>query len=100
MYARRRALLTEALAERGIGTTGHDGINLWVEVADEQAAAYRLATDGVGVAVGSPFVAGRDQRDQRDHIRITSGLVRDGVHRLADLVADSAAPPSPRVRGW
>ena len=71
-YADRRSRLTDALHERGVGTAGQDGINLWVEVADEQAAAYRLAAGGVGVAVGSPFVPGRPVRD---HIRITSGLL-------------------------
>ncbi len=66
-------------------------------MADEQAAAFRLAAHGVGVAVGSPFVPGRPIRD---HIRITSGLVRGDVAGLADLVAESALPPSPRARGW
>ena len=96
-YARRRGDLTDALHARGIGTTGQDGINLWVEVADEQAAAYRLATSGIGVAVGSPFVP---TRAARDHIRITSGLLRDQAGPLADLVAEAAAPPTPRTRGW
>jgi DNA-binding transcriptional MocR family regulator len=96
-YAKRRADLTDALHARGVGTTGQDGINLWVEVADEQAAAYRLATSGVGVAVGSPFVP---TRAARDHVRITSGLLREEVGPLADLVAEAAAPPTPRTRGW
>jgi DNA-binding transcriptional MocR family regulator len=96
-YAARRSSIVDALGKRGVATTGDDGINLWVEVADEQAAAYSLAAAGVGVAVGSPFVPGRAARD---HIRITTGLVRDGVGALADLIAASAAPPSPRVRGW
>ena len=96
-YAARRAAVAEALDARGVATTGSDGINLWVEVADEQTAAYRLAAQGIGVALGSPFVPGRATRD---HIRITTGLVRDDVEALADLVAEGAAPPSPRVRGW
>ena len=96
-YAARRAAVADALRARGVATTGNDGINLWVEVADEQAAAYRLATNGIGVALGSPFVPGRPTRD---HIRITTGLVRDRIDALADLVAESASPPSPRVRGW
>jgi DNA-binding transcriptional MocR family regulator len=96
-YAARRASMVEALGEQGVATTGADGINLWVDVADEQAAAHGLASAGVGVAVGSPFVPGRTARN---HIRITTGLVRNGVGSLAKLVAASAAPPSPRVRGW
>ena len=35
-----------------------------------------------------------------DHLRLTSGLVRDEVGPLADLVAAAAAPPTPRTRGW
>jgi aspartate/methionine/tyrosine aminotransferase len=96
-YARRRGDLTDALHARGVGTTGQDGINLWIEVADEQTAAFRLATSGVGVAFGSPFVP---TRAARDHIRITSGLLRDEAGSLADLVAEAAAPPTPRTRGW
>ena len=99
-YADRRSRLTDALHERGVATAGQDGINLWVKVADEQAAAYRLATGGVGVAVGSPFVPGRPVRD---HIRITSGSAArwsPTVAALADLVAEGAAPPAPRARGW
>ena len=97
-YAERRRHLVDALAAIGVATTGGDGINLWVEVADEQAAAYRLAAGGVGVAVGSPFVPGRPLR--HDHIRVTSGLLRDEVDRVAGLVAEAAAPPSPRTRAW
>jgi DNA-binding transcriptional MocR family regulator len=96
-YAARRAAMTAALAEHGVATTGSDGINLWVEVADEQSAAFRLAAKGVGVALGSPFVPGRPSGD---HIRITTGLVRQDFTTLADLVAACAAPPSPRLRGW
>jgi DNA-binding transcriptional MocR family regulator len=89
--------LAGALHERGVVTTGNDGINLWVEVADEHTASHRLAAAGVGVAVGSPFVPGRPARD---HIRITTGLIGDEIGALADLVAAGAAPPSPRGRGW
>jgi len=39
-------------------------------------------------------------RAPRDHIRITSGLLRDAAGPLADLVAEAAAPPAPRTRGW
>jgi len=98
VYADRRRHLVDSLADIGVTTTGGDGINLWVEVADEQAAAYRLAAGGVGVAVGSPFVPGRPLR--HDHIRVTSGLLRDEVDRVAGLVAEAAAPPSPRTRAW
>jgi DNA-binding transcriptional MocR family regulator len=97
-YAERRGRLVDALGTAGVSTSGRDGINLWVEVADEQAAAYRLAAGGIGVAVGSPFVPGRPNR--QDHIRVTSGLLRDDLDRVAALVAEAATPPSPRTRAW
>jgi hypothetical protein len=43
-------------------------------------------------------VPGRSPR--HDHIRVTSGLLSDGVARVAALVAEAAAPPSPRTRAW
>ncbi len=95
-YAARRAALTDALDGLGVATTGRDGINLWVEVADERAAAFHLATNGIGVAVGSPFVVGRSARD---HVRVTVGLVRDGTEELAKHLALAAAPPAARLRG-
>ena len=33
-------------------------------------------------------------------VRITSGRLRDDVGPLAELVAEAAAPPAPRTRGW
>ncbi len=82
---------------RGVAPPASDGINLWVEVADEQASAYRLATSGVGVAVGSPFVP---TRLARDHIRITAGWSAAMSRRWPTSWPGSAAPPSPQVRGW
>ena len=96
-YARRRASLADALAERGVGTTGQDGINLWVEVADEQAAAYRLAAHGIGVAVGSPVRRRTPRpRPHPDHLRPGAG--RRG--RPGRPGGRERAPPSPRARGW
>ena len=94
-YATRRGDLTDALHARGVATTAPDGINLWVEVADEQAAAYRLATSGVGVAVGSPFVP--NPRRRHDHSASRRDCCVSEVGALADLVAEAAAPPTPRT---
>jgi len=86
-YAERRRRLTEALSERGVRTTGYDGINLWVEVSDERSALLTLATKGVGVAPGTPFLVAPTATQ---HIRVTVGLVRDGFEELADLLALAA----------
>jgi DNA-binding transcriptional MocR family regulator len=99
-YAQRRGSLATALAERAIPTGGGDGINLWVPVADEQAALVGLAARGVGVAPGTPFQV----RPDADHIRITAGLIRGGpqaAERLADQIAGdaqgAARPPTQLV---
>ena len=41
-YQQRRALVTGVLRERGIAVSGHDGINLWMGVADERSAVVAL----------------------------------------------------------
>jgi DNA-binding transcriptional MocR family regulator len=82
-YADRRAAFVLALAERGVTTTGADGINVWIEVADERTALVTLAARGVGVAPGTPFVV---HALPTDHVRLTVGQVHDGVDVLADHV--------------
>jgi DNA-binding transcriptional MocR family regulator len=94
-YAGRRAAMVAALHERGVHTTGSDGINLWVEVRDERTALVTLAAQGIGVAPGTPFVV---EPLDHDHVRVTVGLVRDNVDELADRLA-VAALGSPRRGG-
>ncbi|MEO6998484.1 MAG: PLP-dependent aminotransferase family protein [Terracoccus sp.] len=88
-YARRRELVVQRLAERGIEVGGTDGINIWVPVRDEAAAVLRLASQGIAVTPGSPFSV--DRRALTDgHIRVTTGLVDHDHARIADLIADAA----------
>ncbi len=104
-YARRRATLVTALTERGATATAADGINLWLTVADQQAAMVELAGHGVAVAPGAPFdvIPSGPQ-----HIRITAGLIRDEFVEYADLFASAAragargsgSPRRPHPRGW
>ncbi|GAC1603012.1 MAG: aminotransferase class I/II-fold pyridoxal phosphate-dependent enzyme [Acidimicrobiales bacterium] len=90
-YAERRHLLSAALGERRVATTGSDGINLWVPVSDERAAQLTLAGYGIGVAPGGPFLVGQSSED---HLRVTVGQVRDGFDELADLLATAASGPT------
>ena len=53
-------------------SAGVDGINLWMRVADERSAVVALATRGIGVAPGEPFLV----RPDDDHLRVTVGLAR------------------------
>ena len=91
-YARRRAALVHALAQRGVDVGGTDGINIWVPVHDEAAALVRLASQGIGVTPGSPFAV---LADMPGHIRVTCGLVGTDHEALADQLAAAA-----RTIGW
>jgi DNA-binding transcriptional MocR family regulator len=86
-YARRRAALLAALAERGVSATAADGINMWVAVDDQQHAMVALAAHGIAVAPGAPFLV---SPVGGDYVRLTAGLVRDGVDELADILASAA----------
>ena len=90
-YARRRTALLAALAERDVAATAADGINLWLTVENEQVAMLTLAAHGIAVAPGTPFevspLGGA-------HVRVTVGLVRDGIDELADILAEAAGAQS------
>lgn len=86
-YARRRSQLAALLADSGVPTLGSDGLNLWVPVHDEAAAVMRLAVHGVAVAPGRPFQLGEDQDP---HVRVTTGLIRNDLARVAELLAAAA----------
>ncbi|WP_306204105.1 aminotransferase-like domain-containing protein [Actinoplanes sp. RD1] len=104
-YARRRAALVKALAGQGATATADDGINLWLTVADQQAAMVELAGHGIAVAPGAPFDV---IPSATQHIRITAGLIRDDIPALAGLFASAAragargggSPRRPHPRGW
>ncbi|MET0146413.1 MAG: aminotransferase class I/II-fold pyridoxal phosphate-dependent enzyme [Ilumatobacteraceae bacterium] len=95
-YRSRRALVTGVLTEHGVRVAGHDGINLWMSVADERSAVVALAARGIGVAPGEPFLVRRDD----DHLRVTVGLLGGPVDHVVAVAehlaaaAGDAAPPA------
>lgn len=93
-YARRRSTIVGALHDQGVRTTGTDGINVWMRVADERGALVGLAAQGIGVAPGEPFLVRHDD----DHVRITVGLIDHDLDAIAVKLAD-AAGPSRRAAG-
>ena len=71
-------------------------MNLWVPVADETAATVRLASQGIGVAPGSPFEV---LADPQPHVRVTVGLVAEAHAELAvELAAAARAGSGIRAR--
>jgi DNA-binding transcriptional MocR family regulator len=80
--------MTAALTERGVGVQAADGINLWMEVADEQVALVSLAARGIGAAPGTPFEAAALGAH---HLRVTVGLIPDAdLDEIADALAEAA----------
>jgi len=85
-YAARRHAVTEVLATAGVGFTGTDGINLWMQVADERSALLTLAAQGIGAAPGEPFMV----RDGAPSLRVTVGLIDDSIATYAARLAEAA----------
>jgi DNA-binding transcriptional MocR family regulator len=90
-YASRRLAVTDVLSAAGVGFTGTDGINLWMQVADERSALLTLAAQGIGAAPGEPFMV----RDGIPSVRVTVGLIDDSIvayaHRLAEAAGNQPA---------
>lgn len=86
-YARRRSAVVDGLSQAGIRVAGTDGLNIWLPVQDEAAALVHLAGRGIAAAAGSPFHV---LSDDRAHLRITTGLVREGAGALVQDLLDAA----------
>jgi DNA-binding transcriptional MocR family regulator len=84
VYASRRTALVDALAERGIPSSGRSGFNVWVPVVEETATVQTLARCGWAVAAGERF-----RIASPPGIRITtSALAPEDARQLAaDLAA-------------
>jgi DNA-binding transcriptional MocR family regulator len=95
-YARRRSAVASMLVAQGVRITGTDGINLWMEVADERTALITLAAQGIGAAPGAPFMV----RPDRPCLRVTVGLVDHDLEGIAQRLAEAAGanPGSARLR--
>jgi len=85
-YAARRAAVTAVLTEAGVGFTGTDGINLWMQVSDERSALLTLAAQGIGAAPGEPFMV----RDDVPSLRVTVGNIDHSLADYAARLADAA----------
>ena len=93
-YAHRRAVVSAYLQSFGVGHRGNDGINMWVDVADERSALLSLAVRGIGVAPGTPFAVAASSTA---HLRVTVGLISEQHRQVAEFLAEAAHsyPPSP-----
>jgi DNA-binding transcriptional MocR family regulator len=82
-YTESREALIRELARRGIEAHGESGINVWIPVPDETAAATGLLARGWAVAPGSWF-----RVRSGPGVRVTiAGLRSDEAAALAEAVA-------------
>ncbi len=85
-YAERRRLVVAGLDARGVRSSPGDGINLWVETPDERHTVVVLASHGIAVAPGAPFMC---RPEPIEHVRVTVGLVADDHDALAATLAEA-----------
>lgn len=96
-YAERRRRVVDILGAAGVITTGRDGINLWVSVADERAALVSLAAQGIGAAPGEPFMV----EAHPPALRLTVGLLGPStdLEATAATIASAATMSGDTRRG-
>ncbi|WP_309230827.1 aminotransferase class I/II-fold pyridoxal phosphate-dependent enzyme [Nocardia sp. SYP-A9097] len=94
-YRTRADALRNSLTRQGIAVARGDGINLWLPVADENAAMISLAASGIKTAPGGPFEV---TDPHTDHLRLTIAALHNGdiPELAAHLAAAAAAAPTYR----
>ena len=87
-YTERRQALLAALAEHEIAGFGRSGMNVWVPVPDEDAAASALLDAGYAVATGARF-----RIKSAPALRITTAKLRtEDAAKVADALAAALRP--------
>lgn len=85
-YAERQRALAGALTAAGLPVGAADGLNLWLPVRDERAAMVHLATEGIRVAPGTPFLL----RPDGAYVRVTVAAVTGDPAPVATALAAAA----------
>jgi DNA-binding transcriptional MocR family regulator len=99
VYAMRSLAVRAGLAGEAVVSTTGEGINAWVEVADERAALITLAALGVRVSPGSPFMV---TGSSSSHVRVTTGVLDEhDAPQLQHVISAlaTAAKAGPSLRG-
>jgi DNA-binding transcriptional MocR family regulator len=84
IYAARRRQLREALAERGIGSYGVSGLNVWIPVAEEATTVAGMLQRGWAITAGE-----RGRLASAPAVRVTiATLTSDETDAVADDLAE------------
>ncbi|MDR9760121.1 PLP-dependent aminotransferase family protein [Rhizobium redzepovicii] len=85
LYAKRRAALIDALAERGVEAAHGGGLCAWVPVSSEPFALVTLAARGIAVHPGAKFSV-----LPSSHLRVATANLTDRCEEVADGIALAA----------
>ncbi|MBO0689486.1 MAG: aminotransferase class I/II-fold pyridoxal phosphate-dependent enzyme [Candidatus Dormibacteraeota bacterium] len=91
IYTERRLALLEALADRGITAHGRSGLNVWVDVEDEQATQRALLDAGWAASVGERY-----RLRTPPAVRISIGSMQ--AHEAAAIAEAVAGPGAAQPR--
>jgi DNA-binding transcriptional MocR family regulator len=95
-YGRRRELLIDALARRGVAAYGRSGMNVWVPVPDETSVVAAVQHAGWAVAAGARY-----RLNAPPGVRITvSTLTEAETGPLADALAAALGPGAGQARSY
>jgi DNA-binding transcriptional MocR family regulator len=92
-YERRRGALVGALASRGFAAHARSGLNVWIPVEDEAAAAARLLEGGWAVQPGQAY-----RLQAPPAIRVSIGGMREGEAEAIAAALAAATDPVARTR--
>ncbi|HEV7848176.1 MAG TPA: aminotransferase class I/II-fold pyridoxal phosphate-dependent enzyme [Mycetocola sp.] len=84
VYHSRQRQFAEARRATGFAAPQTDGLNTWIEVADERQALVHLAASGIRVTAGSPYLSGPANRQ---FVRVTVGMLRDDFREVCSAIA-------------
>lgn len=93
-YAVRRGLLIEALARDGIEARGRSGINVWIQVPEEEPVVSAMAAAGYAIRAGERWRLGTPPA-----VRVSvSGLEVDRIAEVAEIIAAGCGGARASVR--
>jgi DNA-binding transcriptional MocR family regulator len=94
VYASRRRAMLTALHDRGLEAHGRSGLNVWVPVPDESAAAVAMARRGYAVRGGNRY-----RIQSAPGVRMTvASLDEAQVDGVADALLDAVTELGPGTR--
>jgi DNA-binding transcriptional MocR family regulator len=85
IYHHRRSLLADALIHNGVEVAPGGGLSMWLDVADEEAAAALLAQRGIWISKGA-----KHSLLSGNHIRVAFSNLHENYEEIGRAIARAA----------